>query len=273
VAAFAYEPVLQAQDRPIFEQDSFYAEAAQNEARIINCHVWNETPRKSYAEIIGQSLDRLVLYPDKPEIKDVMVRGILQAFEFQVRDEFTDNTQEVFTNGDLIKTKIGDYQIFNNSVSEYVDRLLGEKGFCSGTPTTSIKVGTSNIKKIFNCKPDLSPALKVTGLLAADNSEIWYVLQYKSASAGPVNCTGHNNDSGKNFSYTYSDQSNISFVLKDARTGRVLGNKTFQGKAPKCVFTSCRLNLSTNMAVCTGGEGSSTFDIAVLIQWLKGYMK
>lgn len=277
LAAPAYEPILKAQDRPSFEKDTFYLNAAQTERELIKCQVWYEDLRTSYTEIISSSLERLALYPDKPEIRYGIVWGIVEAFEFLVRDEYADNSQEVFAIGELIKTKIGKYelQVGDETVSDHVDALLGVEEFCSGNLSTSTIAGTSNIKRIFTCIPTFSPAMKQAGLLATDTSEIWYVLDYENVSSGSVNCTGHNNDTGKNFTYTYPGKTQVVYLLKDVHTGKVVAKKIFQtSTAPKCVFSSCTLDTQTNTATCTGGEGVFiTYDTAEILQWLKGYVK
>jgi hypothetical protein len=276
VAASAFEPILKAKDRPPFEKGSFYSDAADSEGYVNFCLLWNESPRKSFTEVINNTLNRLAMYPDNPEVMDLLVGGIMYNFQSQFHEKYATNAQEVIANGELIKKQIGDYQVkdLHKTVAAAIDALLGKADdFCSETPSKSANVGTSKTKKATTCNSILSTALKQADLLAADASEIWYVVENEPKNSGTLHCSGHNNDTGKNFTYSYPGKLLDTYLLKDVHTGKVLGKKTFQGTAPTCVFTRCTLDTLSNTADCTGGEGSSTFDETVLIQWLKGLVK
>jgi hypothetical protein len=275
-ALSAYEPILNAQDRPTFEQDPFYIDAAKVEVKLIYCHLWQEDPEKTYTEVINSLLDDLALFPDKPAITDIFVPAILSTFEDEVTRVYIEKYPEVLHNdGQMINTKVGEYQVNGKKVSEWVDATLLKYDFCSGNPVLSTTVGTSSTKKVFSCDSSLTTALEQAGLYAdvTDPSEIWFVVDYEYVESGNIQCTGYRTDTGTTFSYTYPGQSKEVYVLKNAHNGKVVASKTFWSTVPRCVFFSCTLNTFTNTATCNGGEGYSTYDEAVLIQWLKGIVK
>src|SRR5450759_1298836 len=65
-AQSAYRVILGAQDRPAFAQDKFYTSSARVDVALISCHLWYDSPEKTYTEVIKFLLDGLALYPDEP---------------------------------------------------------------------------------------------------------------------------------------------------------------------------------------------------------------
>lgn len=270
-AQSAYRVVLGAQDRPAFAQDQFYTSSARIDVALISCHLWNDTPEKTYTEVIKILLDDLALYPDEPAVMDLLVPAILSTCLKEADIEYGTKPQDVVNNAALITAKVGDYKVGGKTVSTTISASLLARDLCSGRPVTSSTVGTSSPKRLYSCGS--SHVVDQAGLAAADPSQIWYVLDSSSDSADDVQCTGYRTDAGENFSYTYPGRSKDIYSLRDVHTGKVVASKTFQGTAPRCVFTSCSLNTLTNTATCTGGEGHSTYDEADLIKWLKANVK
>jgi hypothetical protein len=270
-AQSAYRVILGAQDRPAFAQDKFYTSSARVDVAMISCHLWYETPEKTYTEVIKILLDDLALYPDEPAVMDLLVPAILSTYQGEASREYETKSQDVVNNAALITAKVGDYKVGGKTVSTTISTSLLAKDLCSGKPVTSSTVGTSSPKRLYSCGS--SDVVDQAGLAAADPSQIWYVLDSSSDSAADVQCTGYRTDAGKDFFYSYPGRSKEIYSLRDVHTGKVVASKTFQGTAPRCVFTSCSLNTFTNTATCTGGEGHSTYDEAELITWLKANVK
>jgi hypothetical protein len=136
-------------------------------------------------------------------------------------------------------------------------------------------IGTSTIKKLVNCSDASDDELTKANLEATDPSQIWYALIYDNQVMGTgfVECQGYRTDKGTYFSYSYPSQWKDIYSLRDVHTGKIVASKTFLSTPPKCVFSSCTLNISSNHATCTGGEGQSTWNDAVIIRWLKGIVK
>jgi hypothetical protein len=278
LALSAYAPILKAQDRPAFEQDPFYTNAAWVDVALINCHLWEDEPPQSYNEVINSSLDNLALYPDKPAIMNILVPAIVNTYKDMAQSlQFGKNNvsqQEVFSTGQAIIKKVGGYDIDGRKAAGIITSALAEVAVCSENHFTfpNVDPGTSTTKKVESC-PLFGQDTEIdeAGLRATDPSEIWFVLTGTSVKSNDLRCTV--SYKGKSYSYTYSGQSNDVYSLKDVHTGKVVASKTFYGVAPRCVFTNCSLNTLLNTAACVGGEGHSTFDKAVLIQWMKGMVK
>jgi hypothetical protein len=178
--------------------------------------------------------------------------------------------------GQALVQKVGDYDIEGKKVADLVNLALAEAATCSEPPLTlpNSDIGTSMTKKVESC-PIFGNELAIddAGLRATNPSEVWFTLEETSTKAKDIQCTSYHTDTGTTFTYSYPGQFNEVYSLKDVHSGRVVASKTFFGIAPRCVFVSCSLNTFTNTATCTGGEGSSTYDEDVLIQWLKGKVK
>jgi Tol biopolymer transport system component len=144
---------------------------------------------------------------------------------------------------------------------------------CLDNIVTSPNIGTSIIKKLFNCSEVQNDEFIKANLLAVDPSQIWYAIDYQYAGTSDITCTGRDPNTGNDFSYTYRGQWEDIYSLRDVHTGIVISSKTFLSTLPKCVFTDCTLNRLTYTAVCLGGQGHSTYDQSELIQWLKDQIK
>jgi hypothetical protein len=280
LALSAYAPVLKAQDRPTFEQDPFYTDAARVDVALIDCHLWYDEPNQSYNKVINSFLDNLASYPDKPAIMDILASGIVSAYQDMAQNmvfgKYNDTQQEVIDTGQALTDKVGSYEIDGKKVAALVASALAEIALCSENPFTipNVDIGTSTTKKVESCPLFGNDSeIDTAGLRAADPSEIWFILENTSVGTGDVQCTGYRTDTGTNFTYSYSGRSDDIYTLKDVHTGKVVAKKTFVGTAPRCVFTNCSLNTFTNTATCYGGEGYSSYDEAVLIEWLKSKVK
>lgn len=268
-----YELILAAKDRPSFEENPFYAEAAATKILQTDCALTTYPPEISYSEAITTLLDAMVVYPISPEISDVFVPAIVGILRNEATDEYAQNPTQVVNNGQLIKEKIGDYLMTNGQkVSNMVDIVLLEISLCAEPFTTSMPIATSGTKKILSCLA-MSAELEDADLLAQEPGEVWFVLNYERVDTADIACRGRNLDTGKSFSYTYDGPWREIFTLRDVNTGESVSKKTFASTAPRCVFTSCSLNTATNTAFCYGGEAESTFDAADLIEWLNGQIK
>jgi sulfur transfer complex TusBCD TusB component (DsrH family) len=280
LALSAYTPILKSQDRPTFEQDSFYTDAAIVDVALINCHLWYDEPNQSYNEVINSFLENLASYPDKPAVMDILVPAIIKTYQDMAQNmmfgKYNDTQQEVINTGQALINKVGSYEIDGKKATVIVTSALAQVAICSKNPFTipNVDIGTSTIKKVESCPFFGSNSeIDTAGMRASNPSEIWFILENESVEKDDVKCTGYYIDAGTNFTYLYSGRSDDVYLLKDVHTGKIVAKKTFVGTAPKCVFTSCSLNTFTNTATCTGGEGQSTYDEAVLIQWLKSNVK
>ncbi len=270
-AMAAYQAVFDAQDRPAFEENPFYIDMAVVHIATADCAVSYQTPRMSNGEEITYLLDALATYPDRPEIKDVFVPTFERLLRNEVTSRYEDDPQAVTNLAEAIIAKVGDRPYDERNVSDMVmDRLL-QGGPCKGNPSLSTIVGTSTNKRIYACSRQ--PAVVSAGLQAADPTEIYYVLSYKVDSGDSVKCSGYRTDTGTNFSYSYSGQYKEIYSLRDVHSGEEVASKTFVSTAPRCVFSTCSLNTLTNVATCSGGEATSTYDEEALVQWLKGQVQ
>lgn len=276
LALSAYAPIFKAPDRPGFAQDPFYLNAARVDEALIDCHLWSDEPNQRYPEVIQSFLNTLASYPDEPAITAILVPPVLKTYEDMVRR--MGNAHDGITQSDVVSTgqalleRIGRYDVQGRKAADAITSSLAEAALCSERPFTppNLAIGTSATQKVESCPFFGShSAVEAAGLRATNPSEIWYVLDETGTQADTLQCTGYRTDLGKSFTYSYRGQSSDTYVLKEARSGKVLASKTYAGTAPKCVFTSCSVNTSTNMATCTGGEGRSTYDETSLIQWLK----
>jgi hypothetical protein len=271
-ALLAYQAVMKTGEQAVLSTSPLYQEAAALEAELVECYTkWLE-PKQSASEVIRTLLAHLSLYPDQAEIKEVLTQAVLDLYRNQVRDDFETASEEVLENGELIKTAVGNFDLDGTSIAHHIDGILLRRDLCYGNPP-SLEMQTSADKRFYSCDPTAYGILSQAGASAQQAGEIWYLVESERIDNPAVTCSGYNTTSKKNFTYQYAGQWRLVYTIKDAVTGRVMDTKTFYSSAPQCIFTSCSLNQSTNIAKCTGGEAKSGFDQALLSDWLTRKIK
>jgi hypothetical protein len=280
LAHSAYAPVLQAQDRPSSGQDrQLYINAANIQVALTSCVLEVINGDRSLTDIIHSLLDHLALSPEEPAVMKILVPEILRIFILEAQGFYSATNQEAMVDGELINSKVGDYQVQGKKVSEAVNFALAVIKICSDTPpyaSVGNSLGTSKTKKVLSCEPTfMSSVIERAGLSTEDLREIWYILERKRVESSDLVCTSSYQGAWGSvpFTYTYSGQWEDIYYLEDVHSGEVFATKTFPSTPPRCVFSRCSLNTETNEAGCTGGESESTVDGEELIEWLKATVK
>lgn len=267
-----FKPVLDAEDRPDFKQNEFYIAAAETEVILTECARSYLDPGISYTEAITILFDTMKAYPDEPEVQQVFAYEVVKIFNLQMKTEYEKDPVGIKSLADRITSEIGDFPYYEGKISDRIFAGLMEQSICSENSDKSEVFGLVEPKKIYSCDSSLIK-LAATNLLGKEPGEIWYVLEYEHTENSDLSCKGFYSTGNFYFTYSYPGQWKDIYILKDIKTGKVISKKTFTSTAPKCVMSSCDLNTTLRTATCQGGEGRSTFDEFVFVQWLTDSIK
>ena len=247
----------------------FYSNSVKNKIFLGNCSLLGQPPR-GFQEVIEWMSTSLGVYPTQP--KKELIQEIVRLFRDMMVKEMAANAPGVGRTGKLIIEKMGDDFLEGHNVSDLIASELSMAEICAGKPTTLPIVGTSAVKKVISCAGSIA-VLDNSGLSTKNPAEMWYVLEHTWTSHPKLDCSAIYTTTGKRFTYSYPGQADWHYTLKNARSGAVVAKKTVYSIQPRCVNTSCKLNLDTYTATCTGGEGRNVTDFIAVEEWLKAFVR
>lgn len=264
LATSAFDTFLQAKDRPSVEKGSWSRDAAQADVGLLDCD-WVSAARQTYALSLQRALDHMRLYPEQPEILEILAPAILNRYDTWVMDEapkveaekFDDVLlQQMFDTRQLINERMGEYEVEGHTVTEHATFILAARLICSDPARLppEFAVGTAPTHKYLSCPIQQQSSYSLLDLM--NPGEIWISVETEFSERPPLECTGYNTDTKTSFSYSYPGRRSETYTVRSARDGKLIAKQTFQGDAPRCVFTTCQLNNMTNVATCRGGAGT-----------------
>lgn len=268
-AETAFELVLTNSSKFKNDLSLLYSNSAKNKIFLGNCYLLNQ-PTRTLQEVIEWMSTSLGVYPT--QARKELIQEMVRLFREMMSKEMAANAQRVGITGKMIIEKIGKDSLEGQNVSDLIASELSIAEICAGKSPSLPMVGTSAVKKAISCGAD-EYVLDSSGLSTKNPAEMWYVLEHTWTLHPKLECSAIYTTTGKRFTYSYPGQMDNHYTLKNARNGAVVAKKSVYSIQPRCVNTSCKLNLDTYVATCTGGEGSNVTDLIGVEEWLKAIVR
>ncbi|NTU75952.1 MAG: hypothetical protein HGA86_07510 [Anaerolineaceae bacterium] len=263
-ALTAYEIILKLPSPPTQDLNQMYLNAAHADIMLMEQR-HNYADHYIFHEVLPELAGRASLYAPSPEAQKLFAAALAEHFDFLVIDHYRISPEEVRTAAEGINQRAGNLPMDGQTLADHITYRLLQAELCAKGPVNSDQLATSQTKKAFNCTGQTG--IESAGVFTTKPAEIWYVVDREDKIAAPLNCNVTYDN--RSYTYTYPGQSTEIFVLRDARSGKLLSNKAFLRTPSRCVFNDCSLDPSTSNAYCSGGEGQSTIDPAALTEWLQ----